>query len=389
MLKHHAACLGSSGSGKTTLALNIIEQLLLRGVPAILVDRKGDLVTYADPTFWAEPSRDPVAEARRHQLAEHLDVRIYTPGDARGRPLWLPVVPRGLDGLTPQERALHLRFAASALGAMLGYKDNQADRTRLAILTKALEVLASVFPADEVTLNHLIEILANRDPALVDAVGRLDTAQFDRLVEHLETLRIHRGELLGREGDPLDVGELFGLGAPGGRTRLSVISTKFLGDNAAIEFWVARLLTELGRWSSKHPSDRLQAVLFLDEADLYLPANKKPATKEPMQDLLRRARSAGVGVLIATQSPGDLDYKCRDNIHTWLVGKVAERTAVDKMRPLLAEYPVNVAPKLATAGTGEFFLLGGGKVVEMKAERSVMTTRQLPEEEILTLAQRP
>lgn len=130
----------------------------------------------------------------------------------------------------------------------------------------------------------------------------------------------------------------------------------------------------------------LQAVLFLDEADIYLPTQSKPATKEPMLDLLKRARSAGLGVFIATQSPGDLDYRCRDNIRTWFVGRVAEKTAVEKMKPLLSECRTNVGGKLATAKVDEFFKLQDGDAIEFKASESLMKTAQMPEDEIAKLA---
>ena len=87
---------------------------------------------------------------------------------------------------------------------------------------------------------------------------------------------------------------------------------------------------------SRSPATQLQSVLFLDEADAYLPASSKPATKEPLQDLLKRARSAGLGVMLATQNPGDLDYKGRDNIGTWWIGRIGSKTAIEKMKPLLS-----------------------------------------------------
>ena len=94
-LTYHAAFLGGSGSGKTTAALNLIEQLLTRGVPAVLVDRKGDLCRYADPDAW-DDAADPARAGRRHALRERIDVALYTPGAAGGRPLALPIVPAGL-----------------------------------------------------------------------------------------------------------------------------------------------------------------------------------------------------------------------------------------------------------------------------------------------------
>jgi hypothetical protein len=126
--------------------------------------------------------------------------------------------------------------------------------------------------------------------------------------------------------------------------------------------------------------------VFLDEADIYLPAQSKPATKEPMLDLLKRGRSAGLGVMLATQSPGDLDYKCRDNVRTWYVGRVAEKTAVDKMKPLLSECRINVGAKLAQAKTGEFFKLEDGEVIELEADQALMRTTQMTEDGILRAA---
>jgi hypothetical protein len=117
-----------------------------------------------------------------------------------------------------------------------------------------------------------------------------------------------------------------------GRTRLSIIYTGFLGDNENILFWVSQFLSEALRFCQRNPNDELQAVVMFDEADLYIPANAKPATAEPLQSLLKRARSAGLGIMLATQSPGDLDYKSRDQITSWFIGRVREDTALRKLR---------------------------------------------------------
>jgi hypothetical protein len=124
--------------------------------------------------------------------------------------------------------------------------------------------------------------------------------------------------------------------------------------------------------------------VFFDEADAYIPATASPPTKEPMFELLRRARSEGVGVMLATQNPGDIDYKARDNIGTWLVGKVAQDRAIEKMRNLLASYP-SVGARLATQPTGHFFVLGNG-TKEIKSDRAMMVTEQLADSEIAALA---
>ncbi len=175
-----------------------------------------------------------------------------------------------------------------------------------------------------------------------------------------------------------------------GKTRLSIISTKFLGSNPDVQFWVSQLLMALGRWISKSPAPdgTLQAVVLFDEADLYLPAVRQPATKEPMEHLLKRARSAGLGLLLATQSPGDFDYKCRDNIRAWLVGQVKEANSIAKMKPMLSDCRVDVATRLPSQEPGEFCFIRDGEVSLVKTLLSAVDPRQIPEEEIVRLARR-
>jgi hypothetical protein len=390
-LTRHAALLGGPGSGKTTIALNLVEQLLLQGVPALLVDRKGDLCGYARPEAWQRPLADPDLEARREQLRERLEVAVYTPGNPKGRPLSIAIAPAGLGRLGSFERGQVARYAAAALTGMMNYSaQSRGDQSRQAILTRAIDLVAQADPDDKVALGPLIEYIAEQDPGLVNAVGRLDLKLFDKLVNDLETLRLSQGELLAAEGEPLDPEALLGLGhhARRGKTRLSIVSTKFLGANQDIQFWVSQLLVALGRWASLAPSGRLQAVFLFDEADLYLPAQRQPPTKEPMENLLRRARAAGLGFLLATQSPGDFDYKCRDNIRTWFLGRIKESTALAKMKPMLSDCRIDVAAKLPGQETGEFHLIRAGNVTSLRAAPAIMATEQLPEQEILELARR-
>ncbi|WP_237722709.1 ATP-binding protein [Singulisphaera acidiphila] len=389
-LTRHAAFLGGTGSGKTTVALGLIEQLLLRGIPAILVDRKGDLCGYASEPAWSRPLDDPALIERRQQLRDQVEMAIYTPANPNGRPLSIAIAPAGLGQTGSFERSQIARFAASALAGMMNYGTRGTDSARQAILANAIDLLAQLEPAGSVSLPGLIEYIAEKDAGLVNAVGRLDTKLFERLVQDLETLRLSRGEFLAARGEPIEAEALLGLGryAVPGKTRLSVISTKFLGATQDVQFWVSQLLVEMGRWASRSPSAQLQAVLMFDEADLYLPATRQPPTKEPMEDLLKRARSAGLGLFLATQSPGDFDYKCRDNIRTWFVGRVKEPTALAKMKPMLSDCRVDVTARLSTQEPGEFHLLRDGAVTSLRAGLSAVLPEQLPEDEILALAHR-
>lgn len=383
----HTAFLGSTGSGKTTAALNLIEQLLLGGVPALLVDRKGDLVSYASHGAWERELDDPALQERQEQLRATLDVAVYTPGRADGRPLRLPIVPSGLAEMKSDDRNLIVQQAAHSLGSMLGYKPVGKSGAYIAILDRAIATMVEQGFA-EITIDSLIDYIHQRDDALLSAIGLLNEKLFDPLLNALQTLSINKQSLFPKEGEPLSAEHLFGLAGnvPPGRTRLSVISTKFLGDTASIQFWVAQLLQELIRWTSKHPVSTLQAVVLFDEADLYLPAIGNPATKGLMDNLLKRARSAGLGMMLATQSPGDFDYKCRDNINTWLLGKINEEVAIKKMKPVLKSCKRDVSGELPGQGAGEFFYVQQRQVTGLRSLQSAIRPRQVPEADIPSLA---
>lgn len=389
-LTQHAAFLGGTGSGKTTAALNLIEQLLARGIPTVMLDRKGDLCRYADPAAWTRPLSDPSREQARAALRSRLDVRVYTPGKAAGRPLTLPVVPPGFDALTGEDREQFAQFAAGGLGAMMGFKTGDADQAMRAILAKAIETLAAV-PGVTVSVAALRELIEQQDQSLLAAIGgSYPTSHFDKLGQRLLTLEINNKVLL-TGGEPLDVDALLGTGphAVPKRVRLSVISTRFLGDDTKVDFWVSQLLAAVSRWCAKSPRPHLQAVFLFDEADKYLPATSKPATKGPMEDLLKRARSAGVGLFLATQSPGDLDYKCKENVRTWLLGRVKEPTALEKLKPMLAAAKGNPAGKLGGQETGAFYLVRAGEVLAVRSDESFIRTEQMAEDDILALAKDP
>jgi hypothetical protein len=378
-IKTHVAFLGSTGSGKTTAALSVVEQLLERGISVLLVDRKGDLGRYASEAWWSDPSTAPHDRARKAALRARIDIALYTPGHPHGRPLRLPLVP-ALDDATPHDREQLARFAAGGLAAMMGYGTSAAHKHKTSILQCAIHLHAA---ERDVTLDVLRDTIHRPDPELLHRVGSLQR-HFAPLSEDLQTLSIQRGSLVSGDGELLDVAAL--LPPPGaGRARLSIIHTSALTEVPVLQFWISRLLVELGRLGRKRPSPTLQAAAFFDEADAYVPATSSPATKEPMFDLLRRSRSTGIGVLLATQNPGDFDYKARDNINTWLVGKVSQDRAIEKMRHLISSYP-DVGPRLASQRTGCFFLLSGTTKRELRADRALMETVQLSEAEVTELA---
>jgi hypothetical protein len=387
-LCRHAAFLGGPGSGKTTAALAVIEQLLLVGVPAVLLDRKGDLAPYATPAVWSAPEPDPDRAARRDRLRAAVDVRLYTPGADTGRPLAIPIVPPDLGQLSAADQEQLAQFAATAIGTMLGYKGKAPD-PRLVILQKAIEILGRA-PGAAVSVKAVQKLVFDRDESLTAAVDGFEDKHYRKLAEDLLTLA-HQHRRLLEGGDALDVDALLGRGpgAVAGKTRLTVISTQFLGGADQTDFWVSQFLLAVDRWRAKNPAPEgaLQAVFLFDEADQYLPAVRQPASKGPMESLLKRARSAGLGIFLATQSPGDLDYRCRDQVLTWLIGRVKEPVAINKLKPMLEAGRVDAAGRLPGQETGQFYLVRESDVTPIRTDRNLIPTTQLREDQILAAAQ--
>jgi energy-coupling factor transporter ATP-binding protein EcfA2 len=391
VLKRHSAVLGGSGSGKTTLALCIIEQLLLKGIPAVLIDRKGDLCSYANPDVW-RANEDEYTERRgeREKLADAIDVAVYTPGRSSGRPISITLLPNGINELPDHEQQLLANLSAAALGDMLHLKNSATHQKQSGTLSVALRILGSRH-SREVTLGDLIALLEDEDAELTDLTQRMDPSGKIRrdLVAQLDSLRHRNAALFEGGGESLRMDSLLGIGpfARDGRTRLSIIYTGFLGDNENILFWVSQFLSEALRFCQRNPNDELQAVVMFDEADLYIPANAKPATAEPLQSLLKRARSAGLGIMLATQSPGDLDYKSRDQITSWFIGRVREDTALRKLKAAFqSESGLDPSAVLPGQTVGEFHLVQEGLVRSMKAQRSLIEAEQVPFDRIEQLA---
>jgi hypothetical protein len=371
--------------------LCIIEQLLMKGIPAVLIDRKGDLCSYANPDVWrAHEGEYGERRGERERLADSIDVAVYTPGRASGRPISITLLPNGINELPEQEQQLLANLSAAALGDMLHLKNSATHQKQSGTLSVALKILGSRSRA-EVGLADLIRLLEDEDPELGDLTQRMDPSGKIRrdLVAQLDSLRHRNSALFEGAGENLRMESLLGIGpyAREGRTRLSVIYTGFLGDNENILFWVAQFLSEALRFCQRNPHDGLQAVVMFDEADLYIPANSKPATAEPLQSLLKRARSAGLGMMLATQSPGDLDYRSRDQITSWFIGRVREDTALKKLRAAFqSESGLDPAAVLPGQTVGEFHLVQEGLVRAMKAQRSLISAEQVPFDRIEQLA---
>ena len=364
-LTTHAMIVGMTGSGKTGLALSMMEEAAIDGVPAILIDPKGDLgnillqfpdLTPADFRPWVDEADakrasitvDELAEKtaktwreglakwgqdgdRIRRLASSAEFCVFTPGDTTGRPLQILKsfdAPKGADEITLRDSII------SSVSSLLGLVGVQADpvQSREHILLSAI-LYSQWKQGNGLTLEQIINFVATPPFA---KIGVFDIEAFypskDRmkLAMQLNGLLASPGFSAWREGEPLNVASL--LHAPDGRPRISVISIAHLSD-AERMFFVTALLGETVSWMRRQTgTSSLRAILYMDEIFGYFPPTANPPSKAPMLTLLKQARAFGLGVVLSTQNPVDLDYKGLSNCGTWFIGRL--QTDRDKQRVL-------------------------------------------------------
>ncbi|MDA1194888.1 MAG: ATP-binding protein [Planctomycetota bacterium] len=367
-LTTHAVCVGMTGSGKTGLCLSLLEEAAIDGVPAIAIDPKGDLgnlmltfpkLAAADFEPWveaeqaarkgrtvpeqaqatAEQWRAGLADwqqdgARIQRFRDAVDVAIYTPGSDAGLPLTvLRSFAAPAPALLEDGDALRERIMASVSGllALLGIEADPIRSREHILLSRILD---TAWRAGE-DLDIGAMILAIQKPGF-DRIGVLDLESFypakDRfeLALTLNNLLASPGFQAWTQGEPLDIQRL--LWTPAGKPRLTILSIAHLSDSERM-FFVTMLLNEVVSWMRSQPgSTSLRALLYMDEVFGYFPPTANPPSKLPMLTLMKQARAFGLGVVLATQNPVDLDYKGLSNAGTWFLGRL--QTERDKARVL-------------------------------------------------------
>jgi hypothetical protein len=367
-LTTHAVCVGMTGSGKTGLCLSLLEEAALDGIPAICIDPKGDLgnliLTFPGLTpAEFQPWVDPAAAARQgmtveqyatktadtwqqklaqwgqsaervRNLRDAAEVAIYTPASNAGRPITVlrALTAPSADILNDTE-ALRERIMAAVSGllALLQIDADPISSREYILLSSILE--ASWLQGNDVEMGMLIRLI--QEPPF-DKVGFLDLESFypasDRfkLAMLLNNMLSSPGFAGWLEGEALDIPKLFY--TPAGKPRLAVISIAHLSDQERM-FFVTILLNEVIAWMRSQPGTAsLRAILYMDEVFGYFPPTANPPSKQPMLTLLKQARAYGLGCVLATQNPVDIDYKGLSNAGTWFLGRL--QTERDKMRVL-------------------------------------------------------
>ncbi len=367
-LTTHAVCVGMTGSGKTGLCVDLLEEAAIDSVPAIIIDPKGDLtnllLTFPDlapqdflPWVNVDDARrkgltieeyaKKISEVWRNGLAdwdegpdrirrlrESADFTIYTPGSDAGVPVSIlhsfeaPDVDWDEDEETVRDM---VQGTVSAILGLVGLKVDPLRSREHILLSNIFE--SSWRQGEDLDLAKLIGLVQN-PPMRKLGVFEIDTffPQKDRfeLAMSLNSLIAAPGFERWLEGQPLDVGQI--MNAPSGKPRMSIFYIAHLGD-AERMFFVTLLLEQILTWMRSQPgTTSLRGLVYFDEVFGYFPPVAEPPSKRPLLTLLKQARAFGLGVVLTTQNPVDLDYKGLTNAGTWFIGKL--QTERDKMRVL-------------------------------------------------------
>ncbi len=361
----HAAIIGMTGSGKTGLGIGLIEEAAIDNIPSIIIDPKGDMgnLLLTDPTFSAdhfEPwvkdealnkEKDPIEYAAtiaamwksgiegHHQNSARVEKfgnvkkTIFTPGSSAGVSI---NILSSLDAPPSQiiddsdSFASYIKTTVSSLLALIGIDADPVESKEYILLA---QIMSNSW-------------LAGDDLSLEDLIGRIISPTFKKIgVLPLEgfypqserfKFAIKFNAIIASptfaawlDGEKLDIQKL--LYDENGKAKVAIFSISHLSDEERM-FFVTLLLNKYIAWMRRQSgTSALKTILYMDEIYGFFPPVKNPPSKEPMLLMLKQARAFGVGVILSTQNPIDLDYKGLSNIGTWFIGRLQTTQDIDRV----------------------------------------------------------
>ncbi|MCT7613924.1 ATP-binding protein [Aliarcobacter butzleri] len=362
----HAAIIGMTGSGKTGLGISLLEEAAIDNIPSIIIDPKGDmtnlLLTFpslqgSDFEPWIEEQdasnnglsvkefaqntanlwkngleRDFQNASRIEKFKNSADFTIYTPGSDAGVQISILSSFKAPNKEVVEDNDLLVSLINSTVSSILSLIEEKSDTT-----SKESILISSIFmnyfkENKDLTLEELITLIVT-PPFSKIGVFDLETffAQSERLKLALKLNNIIANPSFKTwiEGETLDISNL--LYDETGKAKVSIFSIAHLNDSQRM-FFVTLLLNQMVAWMRRQEgTTSLKALLYMDEIFGYFPPNSNPPSKQPMLTLLKQARSFGIGIILSTQNPVDIDYKGLANIGTWFIGRLQTKQDKEKV----------------------------------------------------------
>lgn len=362
----HGVIVGMTGSGKTGLGVVLVEEVLSAGLPVLLIDPKGDLTNLCltFPALRPEDFRPWIDEAQARAAGQSLDeyaagqaelwtkgllgwgytaqhierlrqaadVTVYTPGSQAGVPVNIVGSLRAPDDVSDAEIVGdEIEGYVAGLLALVGIDADPLSSREHILLSNLISVAWA--GGRSLDLASLVGMVGNPP---IRKLGVFELDQFfppaDRmgLAMKLNGLLASPSFAAWAEGPPLDIESM--LYQPDGRPRCAIVTTSHLSDDER-QFVTSLVLGKLVTWMRRQSGTTdLRAMVYMDEVAGYLPPTANPPTKKPIMTLMKQARAYGVGVVLCTQNPVDIDYKALSNAGTWMIGRLS--TERDKARLL-------------------------------------------------------
>ncbi|MDX9899902.1 MAG: DUF87 domain-containing protein [Aliarcobacter sp.] len=365
-LTTHAAIIGMTGSGKTGLGISLLEEAAIDNIPSIIIDPKGDmgnlLLTFpnlqgSDFEPWIEEQdavnnglsiaelalktaqtwkngveADFQNQERIQKLKDSADFTIYTPGSASGVQISILSSFKAPSVEVLEDNELLVSLINSTVSSILSLIDEKDDSSSKEFILISTIFMNSYANQKDLSLEELITCIVTPP---FSKVGIFDLETFFPQSERLK-LALKLNTIIANpsfkswiEGEPLDISNL--LYDESGKAKVSIFSIAHLNDSQRM-FFVSLLLNQMVSWMRRQEgTTSLKALLYMDEIFGYFPPNANPPSKQPMLTLLKQARSFGVGIILSTQNPVDIDYKGLANIGTWFIGRLQTKQDKEKV----------------------------------------------------------
>lgn len=367
-LSTHCVILGMTGSGKTGLGIVLLEEALRQDIPALIIDPKGDMgnlalrfpkLAAAEFAPWVEGNKDPAAIAQRWEQGlgvwgigkeklqayqESSQIDIYTPGSTAGQPINIVgnlQAPKERWETHSESLLAEIQAFVGGLLGLCGIKADPLASPEYILLSNLIQ--QAWMNGRSLDLPSLIVQI--QDPPL-RKLGVFEIEQFfpkkerQKLAMRINGLVANPSFANWLIGAPLDMDQM--LRGPQGQAKGAVVSLAHLNDEQR-QFVVTLLLSKMVTWMRQQPgTSSLRALVYMDEVFGYAPPTANPPSKTPILTILKQARAHGVGMVLSTQNPVDLDYKAMSNAGMWIIGRL--QTENDKAR---------VLEGLRSAGGGE------------------------------------
>ena len=365
VLTRHAVVLGATGSGKTVLCKSIIEEAVLNHIPIIAIDPKGDISSlgiasgkfdfrpYSDiEARSAQSSPDEFSKTLREKYEKNLeasgvkktdiskycetiDLNIFTPKSSSGLTLSVApnlTAPKNFKEMHDEDATISSKLIepiAESLLLLIDYPQDSKKET--ALITRIIE--ESWLNSRTISVTELIGDVSNPK---FERIGAMEVESFiskkqrERLASKLNLLISTPSLKYWFNGDNIDFGKLL---SGKGKTRVNVIDLRFISDEKEKEFFMDRILGELYNWLIKQQgTQNLRYILYIDEIKSFVPPYpNNPPSKKILDLLVRQGRAFGLGCLLATQNPGDIDYKMLGNMNTRFIGKLRTERDIEKI----------------------------------------------------------